>query len=187
MLKTKQEITEKIILKMIDNPQEREQGFRLLLEKYQKRLYWQIRSVVTQHEDVNDVLQNCLVKIFKGLPNFKGNSQLYTWMYRIAANEAITFLKKQKKRRISDLNSEENGLESQLKADDYFDGNHAQIQLQKALKTLPSKQLEVFNLRYFHEMPYQEISELLGTSVGGLKASFHHAVKKVEAFILEGN
>jgi RNA polymerase sigma-70 factor (ECF subfamily) len=107
-------------------------------------------------------------------------------MYRIAANEAITFLKKQQKRTFASLDDDHNALENQLRADDFFDGNEAQIQLQKALKTLPAKQLEVFNLRYFEEMPYQEISELLGTSVGGLKASFHHAVKKVEEFILKG-
>lgn len=186
MLEKKQEIRDEAILKMVENTQERERGFRLLLEKYQERLYWQIRRMVLQHEDANDVLQNCLLKILRGLPNFKGNSQLYTWMYRIATNEAITYLKKQKKRQLTDLHSEENSLENQLRADDYFDGNEAQIQLQKALKTLPVKQLEVFNLRYFQEMPYQEISDLLGKSVGGLKASFHHAVKKVETFILAG-
>lgn len=183
---TKEEIQDETILAMVENTHLRESGFRLLLKKYQERLYWQIRRMVVGHDDANDVLQNCLLKIFKGLPNFKGNSKLYTWMYRIAANEAITFLKKQQKRTFASLDDDHNALENQLRADDFFDGNEAQIQLQKALKTLPTKQLEVFNLRYFEEMPYQEISELLGTSVGGLKASFHHAVKKVEEFILKG-
>ena len=164
---TKEEIQDETILAMVENTHLRESGFRLLLEKYQERLYWQIRRMVVGHDDANDVLQNCLLKIFKGLPNFKGNSKLYTWMYRIAANEAITFLKKQQKRTFASLDDDHNALENQLRADDFFDGNEAQIQLQKALKTLPTKQLEVFNLRYFEEMPYQEISELLGTSVGG--------------------
>lgn len=185
MIKTTEEISDEAILKMAANPQQKERGFRLLLEKYQERLYWQIRRLVMQHDDANDVLQNCLMKILKGLPKFQGNSKLYTWMYRIATNEAITYLKKQNKRKLTDLNTDEYSLENQLKADDYFDGNEAEIQLQKALKTLPVKQLEVFNLRYFQEMPYQEMSELLGKSVGGLKASFHHAVKKIEAYILE--
>lgn len=181
------EIKDETILTMVVNPQQREAGFRLLLEEHQERLYWQIRRMVVQHEDANDVLQNCLMKIFRGLPNFKGDSKLYTWMYRIASNEAITFLKKQNKMTFATLDNSEHSLENQLRADAYFDGNEAQIQLQKALKTLPVKQLEVFNLRYFEEMSYQQISELLGTSVGGLKASFHHAVKKIEAYILAGN
>jgi RNA polymerase sigma-70 factor (ECF subfamily) len=184
---TKKEIPDEAILKMVESAHQRERGFRLLLEKYQERLYWQIRRMVVGHEDANDVLQNCLLKTFRGLPNFQGNSKLYTWMYRIASNEAITYLKKQNKRTFASLDDASNSLENQLRADDFFDGNEAQIQLQKALKTLPAKQLEVFNLRYFEEMPYQKISELLGTSVGGLKASFHHAVKKVEAFILKGH
>lgn len=187
MLTTKEEIRDETILEMVSNPHQLEAGFRLLLAKYQERLYWQIRRMVVQHEDANDVVQNCLLKIYRGLPNFKGDAQLYTWMYRIASNEAITYLKKQNKQMITTLDASENALENQLQADSYFDGGEAQILLQKALKTLPTKQLEVFNLRYFQEMPYQEMSELLGTTVGGLKASFHHAVKKIEQYILEGN
>jgi len=184
LLTIEKETTDDLILNLVSNAQQQERGFRLLLEKYQERLYWQIRRIVIQHEDTNDVLQNCLVKIYRGLPKFQGNSKLYTWMYRIASNEAITFLKKQKRFVAASLDSEENYLENQLKADEYFDGDAAQLKLQKAIQQLPEKQKEVFRMRYFDEMPYQEISDVLGTSVGGLKASFHHATKKIEQYLL---
>jgi RNA polymerase sigma-70 factor (ECF subfamily) len=160
-----------------------ERGFRLLVEKYQERLYWQIRRVVYDHEDANDVLQNCFIKIFRSLHTFEGKSKLYTWLYRIATNEAITFFNKQKQKYTAPLDDSENGLSNRLRADRHFDGDEAQLQLQEAIARLPEKQRIVFNLRYFDEMSYADMSEVLETSEGALKASFHHAVKKIESFV----
>ena len=160
-----------------------ERGFALLLDKYQERLYWHIRRMVQNHEDANDVLQNCLLKIFRNIQKFEGKSQLFTWMYRIATNESITFLKSRKKKATASLESEESNWVNRLKADEYFDGNAAQLHLQQALNTLPDKQRTVFLLRYFDELSYQDISEILKTSVGALKASYHHAVKKIEHYV----
>ena len=149
---------------------------------YQERLYWHIRRMVHGHDDANDVLQNCLVKVFRNIGKFEQKSQLYTWLYRIATNEAITFLRKQKKGALS-LDDEEMHAANQLAADSFFDGSKAQRLLQEAIQLLPEKQKQVFNLRYFEEMPYQEMSELLETSPGALKASYHHAVKKIEDYL----
>ncbi|MEM8524745.1 MAG: sigma-70 family RNA polymerase sigma factor [Bacteroidota bacterium] len=162
-----------------------ERGFRLLMSKYQERLYWQVRRLVTEHEDANDVIQNVFVKVYRSIGNFEGKSKLYTWLYRIATNEAITFLNKKKRRQTSSIDEEEIDLANRLKADHYFDGDAAQLRLQQALVRLPEKQRLVFNMRYFDEMSYKEISASLSTSVGALKASYHHAVKKVEAFLKE--
>lgn len=179
----KQEIADEAILHCLQVSGETDRGFLLLMEKYQERLYWHIRRLVLEHEDANDVLQNCLVKVFRNIERFEGKSKLYTWLYRIATNEAITYLQKQKRRQTDSIHDEESHLENQLKADTYFDGDQAVIQLQKALTTLPEKQRLVFQLRYFEERPYQEISEMLDTSVGALKASYHHAVKKIEKYV----
>lgn len=162
---------------------QQEKGFRLLLSKYQERLYWHIRRLVIGHEDANDVLQNTLVKAFKGIARFKGHSALYTWLYRIATNEALTFLKKQKRRNTQSIDEELCELANQLCADEYFDGEAATVKLHQAIAQLPERQKLVFNLRYFDEMPYRDISDVLNTSVGGLKASYHHATKKIEQFI----
>lgn len=153
------------------------------MEQYQERLYWHIRRMVIDHEDANDVLQNCFIKVYRSIQNFEGKSKLYTWLYRIATNEAITFLNQKKRRAASSIDEEESSLSNQLEADAYFDGDELQQRLQNALEQLPEKQRLVFNLRYYDEMGYQEMSAVLGTSVGALKASYHHAVKKVEAFI----
>jgi RNA polymerase sigma-70 factor, ECF subfamily len=160
-----------------------ERGFRLLMEKYQERLYWQIRRMVCEHEDANDVLQNCFVKVYRNLHNFEGKSKLYTWLYRIATNEAITFLNKKKQIYAASLDDEDRNLSNRLEAGSYFDGDSALMLLQKAIALLPNKQKQVFHLRYFDEMNYADMSELLGTSEGALKASFHHAVKKIEAYV----
>lgn len=174
------DIKDEHILALIQQQGQQERGFKLLLQKYQERLYWHIRKLVIDHEDANDVTQNCLIKVFRGIQRFQGNSSLYTWLYRIATNESITFLKKKKKIGTDSLDSDALMLAEQLKADIYFDGNAIQMALQKALQTLPEKQRLVFQLRYFEEMSYQQMAEVVGTSVGGLKASYHHAVKKVE-------
>lgn len=176
-----QEPLEQQILALIRQPSKREAGFRLLLRTYQERLYWHIRHLVISHEDANDVLQNVLIKVYRNIDKFEGKAKLYTWLYRIATNETITFLNKKKKRTISSLTQ----VTDNLIADDYFRGDEIQIKLQQAISQLPNKQRLVFSMRYFEEMTYQEISTILETSVGGLKASYHHAVKKIERFIRE--
>ncbi|MGB0863977.1 MAG: RNA polymerase sigma factor [Saprospiraceae bacterium] len=178
-------LEDEAILKMLNIPSSRDRAFRLLLQKYQERLYWHIRRIVIEHEDTNDVLQNTCIRIYKGIKSFKGNARLYTWLYRIASNEAITFLKKRKKIKSTSIDNEENNLENRLHADVYFEGDEIQKKLQLALDTLPEKQRLVFDMRYYDAMSYQAISDVLGTSVGGLKASYHHAAKKVEAFLTQ--
>lgn len=158
-------------------------AFQKLLSTYQKPLYNHIRNIVLNHDDTDDVLQNTFVKIFQNLKNFKGESKLFSWMYRIATNEAISFLnQKAKKSGISSQIIQDKALDN-LRADAYFDGNEIQIKLQQAIATLPEKQQLVFKMKYFEELKYEEISEILGTSVGALKASYHHAVKKIESFL----
>jgi len=165
------------------NPQTQNQAFQRLMQNYQKPLYIHVRNIVLNHDDADDVLQNTFVKIFQNLKNFKGESKLFTWMYRIATNEALTFLnQKAKKSGISSLELQNKAIDN-LKADVYFDGDEIQIKLQKAIAQLPEKQQLVFKMKYFEELKYEEISEILGTSVGALKASYHHAVKKIEAFV----
>ena len=172
------------LLLQFNDPLTKERGFTAIIKKYQERLYWHIRRMVVQHEDANDVLQNMFIKVWNGLSNFREDSQLYTWMYRIATNECLTFLEQQKKRASVSLSNEENGLSSQLKADKNFDSNKIEWKLQLAMQRLPDKQRAVFNLRYYDEMPYEEMSRVLETSEGALKASYHHAVKKIEDYIL---
>ena len=152
----------------------------MLLVKYQNRLYWQIRRMVLSHEDADDVLQNVFIKVWKSLGNFQEQSQLFTWLYRIAVNESLTFLSQKKKRATGSIENNEMEISANLSADTYFDGEAIQKKLQEVIATLPDKQKQVFLLRYYDEMPYEEMSELLGTSVGALKASYHHAVKKIE-------
>lgn len=171
------------ILKLLKEERSFERGFRLLLKTYQERLYWHIRQIVNLHDYADEVLQNTFIKIYKGIKNFKGNSQLYTWLYRIATNEALTFMKKAKKHQTASLDNDESGLYNSLEADSELDGEEIQAVLQAAIATLPEKQRIVFNLRYFDETSYKEMSVLLDTSVGGLKASYHHAAKKIESYI----
>jgi len=179
------EISDEQIVALLKNAHSYEQGFRYLMAKYQERLYWHIRRLVIEHEDANDVIQNTFIKVYKGFKNFKGNSKLYTWLYRIATNESITFINKRKRHSTDSLDHEDNNLENQLEADAYFDGDAAQLHLQKALASLPEKQKLVFNMRYFEEMPYKKIAAILETSEGALKASYHHAVKKIEHYFKE--
>lgn len=176
------DIADERILVLLQETGHAERGFRLLMEKYQERLYWQIRRLVHDHEDANDVLQNCFVKVFRSIQNFEGKSKLYTWLYRIATNEALTFLSKKKQKYATSLDDGDNTLANRLEADQHFDGNEVQRRLVEAIAQLPEKQRLVFNLRYFDEMGYAEMSEILGTSEGALKASFHHAVKKIESY-----
>ena len=161
----------------------KEKAFTAIIKKYQEKLYWHLRRLVVDHEDANDVLQNVFIKVWRGLENFREDSQLYTWLYRIATNEALTFLEQQKKRSTMSLSDVEEGLSNKVKSDTNFDANKLEWKLQMAIQHLPEKQRVVFNLRYYDEMPYQEMSRILETSEGALKASYHHAAKKIEEFI----
>ncbi|MBG6187446.1 MULTISPECIES: RNA polymerase sigma factor [Flavobacterium] len=165
------------------SPKTQNQAFQQLILDYQRPLYNHIRNIVLNHDDTDDVLQNTFIKVFQNLKNFKGESKLFSWIYRIATNEALTFLKQKSK--ISGISSEtlQNKTLDNLEADVFFDGNDIQIKLQKAIALLPEKQQLIFKMKYFEELKYEEISEILGTSVGGLKASYHIAVKKIEAFV----
>lgn len=176
--------TDEQILALMRSEQTFERGFRLLMTQYRERLYWHIRRMVQVHDDADDVLQNTFIKVYRGISQFEGKSKLYTWLYRIATNEALTHLQTQARHVSSSLEDGENPVFNRLRADDWFDGDEIQAQLQKAIAQLPDKQKQVFNLRYFEEMPYEEMSQLLETSVGALKASFHHATKKIEAVFL---
>ncbi len=162
-----------------------ERGFRQMMAQYRERLYWHIRRLVLVHEDADDVLQNTFIKIYRGILQFEGKSKLYTWLYRIATNESLTHLQN-KARHASASLDDDSPAAGRLQADPWFDGDALQIRLQEAIVQLPEKQRIVFNLRYYEEMPYEEMSTLLNTSVGALKASFHHATKKIEAVFREG-
>lgn len=164
----------------------KEKAFTAIIKKYQEKLYWHVRRMVVDHDDANDVLQNMFIKVWNALENFREDSQLYTWLYRIATNESLTFLQQQKRRSAVSLSDVETGLENKIKADTGFDANRLEWKLQLAIQKLPEKQRAVFNLRYYDEMPYEEMSRVLETSEGALKASYHHAVKKVEEFIKNG-
>lgn len=172
------------LLEQFKHEATKERAFTAILKKYQEKLYWHIRRMVVEHEDANDVLQNMFVKAWKGLENFREDSKLYTWLYRIATNESLTFLEQQKRRSTVSMSDEETGLYNNVKADSNFDGDKLEWKLQLAVQKLPEKQRAVFNLRYFDAMPYNEMSTVLETSEGALKASYHHAVKKIEDFIL---
>jgi len=165
------------------NPKTQNLAFEKLLKEFQRPLYNHIRTIVLNHDDTDDVLQNTFVKVFQNLNKFKGESKLFSWIYRIATNEALTFLNQKAKKNGISSETLQNKAFDNLKADVYFDGNEIQIKLQKAIIQLPEKQQLVFKMKYFEELKYEEISEILGTSVGALKASYHHAVKKIEAFV----
>jgi len=177
------QIDDRELLQQFRIPETKERAFTAIIKKYQEKLYWHVRRMVIEHEDANDVLQNVFIKVWNGLENFREDSQLYTWLYRIATNESLTFLDQQKKRTAVSLNDVETGLANKVVADKNFDPNRLEWKLQLAIQQLPEKQKIVFNLRYYDEMPYEEMSRVLDTSEGALKASYHHAVKKIEEFI----
>lgn len=171
------------LLMQFRQPETKEQAFTTIIKKYQEKLYWHIRRMVVDHDDANDVLQNVFIRVWNALENFREDSQLYTWLYRIATNESLTFLEQQKKRAAVSLSDVETGLSNKIKADRHFDPNKLEWKLQLAIQQLPEKQRQVFSLRYYDEMPYEEMSRVLETSEGALKASYHHAVKKIEDYI----
>lgn len=183
-MKPQTEMSDEQILALLAAPSTHERGFRLLVQRYQEPLYRHIRRLVLRHDDTDDVLQNTFIKVFKNVARFEGKSKLFTWLYRIATNEAISFLQSQQRHETDTLDQPEMNGSRQLRADAYLEGSEIEQKLQKVLLLLPEKQRVVFNLRYFEEMPYEQMSEVLETSVGALKASYHHAVKKVEAFFI---
>lgn len=168
--------------RQLKDPQTRRAAFSKLVSLYQEQLYWQIRKLVINHDDTADVLQNTLMKVWQNLDNFRGDSRLTTWMYSIAHNEAISFLTKMQAEREVTLDDPDGYMQNQIEGDKYFDGDETQQRLLQAIALLPAKQRQVFNMRYYDEMPYEEISAVLGTSVGALKASYHFAVEKITAF-----
>ena len=178
-------VAETQLIEELKEPKTQELAFRKLMSEYKERLYWHIRKIVISHDDADDVLQNTFIKVYKNINTFKAESKLYSWMYRIATNEAITFINKRAKEKNIDVSELQYKLAENLEADVYFDGDEMQLQLQKAIATLPQKQQLVFNMRYFDEMKYDDMSEILETSVGALKASYHHAVKKIESFLTD--
>lgn len=177
---------EQLLITQLTSPDSREQGFRELMSQYKERLYWHIRKIVISHDDADDVLQNTFIKVYRNIDNFKGDSKLYSWMYRIATNEAITHLNKNAK--YANITSEEVKQKAidKLQSDVYFEGNEIQVKLQRAISKLPEKQQLVFNMKYFDDLKYREMSDILETSEGALKASYHIAVKKIEAYLTSG-
>ena len=172
------------LLVMFREPASKEKAYTSIIRKYQERLYWHIRRMVVDHEDANDVLQNVFIRVWNGLENFREDAKLYTWLYRVATNECLTFLEQQKRKATVSMDGMEEGLSNQVKADKDFDASKIEWKLQLAIQRLPEKQRLVFNLRYYDEMPYEQMSRVLETSEGALKASYHHAVKKIEDYIL---
>lgn len=170
----------------LQDPKTRNEAFKFLVSQYKERLYWHIRNMTKDHEDTDDVLQNTFVKIFRNIEKFKGESQLYSWMYRIATNESISFLNQKAKRLHITSEELQNNIIENIESDVYFEGDEIQLKLQKAIATLPQKQQLVFNMKYFQELKYREMADILETSEGALKASYHIAAKKIEEY-LKGN
>jgi len=177
--------TEEELVQQLNQPNRRAGAFSVIVRTYQERLYWHIRKMVLSHEDANDILQNTFMKAWNGLDGFRGESQISTWLYRIATNETLTFLTNRRMRSQSPIDDVDEALLQNLKADTYFNGNEIQLKLQKAILTLPEKQRLVFNMKYFDDITYDQMEAVLGTSVGALKASYHFAVKKIEKLLSE--
>jgi RNA polymerase sigma factor (sigma-70 family) len=171
------------LLKKFQNSENPTYIFNLIIRKYQEKIYWHVRRLVVDHEDTNDLVQEIFIKAWKGMANFRGDSGLFTWLYRIATNEALSFLVKKKRRFFLPWQDVENSLINKIDSDAYFSADDIQKKLMKAIASLPEKQRVVFSLRYYDEMKYDQMSEILGTSVGALKASYHHAAKKIEEYI----
>ena len=172
-----------LLVQNLQDPEQRDSAFRELLGCYKERLYWHIRNMAKDHDDTDDILQNTFIKVYRNIDKFKGESKLYSWMYRIATNETITYLNLKSKRIQIDSEELQSQLVDSLESDIYFEGDEIQLKLQKAIATLPQKQQEVFNMKYFQELKYREMSLILETSEGALKASYHIAAKKIEEFL----
>ncbi len=179
------EFSEEELQEQLSKPSKRGKAFSAVVRIYQERLYWHIRKMLLSHEDSNDVLQNTFLKAWNGLDGFRGDSQVSTWLYRIATNETLTFLANKRMRNLQSIDDVEDILLHTLKSDNYFNGDEAQMKLQRAILSLPEKQRLVFNMKYFDDMKYEDMEAILGTTTGALKASYHHAVKKIEKFLEE--
>ncbi|MDE6577812.1 MAG: sigma-70 family RNA polymerase sigma factor [Muribaculaceae bacterium] len=177
-------IDEKELIKQLQHPATASGAFNVLLKTYSQPVYWQIRKMVVSHDDANDLVQNVFLKVWNNLHNFRGDAKLSTWLFKIAINESINFINKEKQRLQLSEDADESFILNNIEADSFFDGDDLQKELLKAIASLPEKQKLVFNMRYFDEMKYEDMSEILGTSVGALKASYHHAVKKVTEKLL---
>lgn len=176
-------IDEKALIKELADPHKRREAFSKVVVQYQEQVYWQIRKLIINHDDTSDVLQNTFMKAWQNLDNFRGDSKISTWLYTIAHNESITFLTKRQAELEMTADDPDGYLRDQIQADKYFDGTKIQKQLLLAIAKLPAKQRQVFNMRYYDEMPYEEMSKILNTSVGALKASYHFAVEKVTEYL----
>jgi len=172
------------LLAQLNNPLRRSVAFGKIVQEYQQPIYWHIRKMVLNHDDANDVMQTTFMKAWTALDSFRGESKISTWLFRIAVNETITFINSLKTRNSYSIDNLEDSMAQNLEADQYFSGDEAQLKFQKAILTLPEKQRLVFNMKYFDDLKYEEMEAILGTSVGALKASYHHAVKKIEASLL---
>ena len=172
-----------LLISKLQNERTKNNAFSELVANYQERLYWHIRKIVLNHEDADDILQNTFLKAWKGIENFRAESGIFTWLYRIATNESLTFLEQNKRKTMSGMLEVNEYLLENLETDPFFDGHEAQLKLQKAIASLPDKQRLVFNMRYFDHMKYQDMEKILDTSEGALKASYHHAVKKIENYL----
>jgi RNA polymerase sigma-70 factor (ECF subfamily) len=179
-------LDDKELLEKIRNPDTFNYGFNLLVRAYQQKVYWHIRKMVIDHDDADDVTQEVFIKIYNNLPGFRADSQLYTWIYRIATNECLSFLQRKKRRFFLPIGDISGELMGKLTTSAHVTGDDIQLKLQKAILTLPDKQRAVFNMKYFEDLSYEDISKITGTSVGALKASFHHASKKIEDFLTSG-
>ncbi|MBN1950588.1 MAG: RNA polymerase sigma factor [Bacteroidales bacterium] len=182
---SEKEYTDFDLVNLFNEPGKKEYAFNLILERYKERIYWHLRKFLIHHDDTDDVLQETFVKVWKGLEGFRAESKLYTWLYRIATNEALSFLRSKRRRFLLPLVDVEQQLLESLSSDPFFEGDALQLKLQKAILQLPEKQRLVFNMKYFDDLKYEEISEVLGITVGSLKASYHHAVKKIEKYLTE--
>lgn len=178
-----EQYSDKELLELFRNSDNRNYAFNFLISKYQKQVYWHVRRIVIDHDDANDVVQNTFIKVLHNLENFREDSQLYTWLYRIATNEAINFLKQKRTKFFIPMVNVEKHLSDSLKEDPYFKGDSIQRKLQQAILTLPEKQRIVFNMKYFEAIKYEDMAKILDTSVGALKASYHIAVKKIEKYL----
>ena len=174
---------EQEIIALLQVPEKQREAFECIVKEYSEQIYWQIRRMVLSHDDANDILQNTFIKAWTNIDYFRGDAKMSTWLYRIALNESLTFLNKQRANSQLSIDDTDTEMLNKLESDPYFDGDETQKIFIEAIKRLPEKQQMVFNLKYFKEMKYEEIAEILGTSIGGLKASYHHAVKKIETFL----
>ncbi|MFV0522548.1 MAG: RNA polymerase sigma factor [Mangrovibacterium sp.] len=174
---------EKEIIRQLKHGKEKQRAFRALVGLYKERLYWHVRRMVLCHDDTDDVLQNTFIKVWNGIAGFREDSSLYTWLYRIATNEALSFIEQRKKKSFGGDEESSNHLLRSMQADSFFDGDEIQLKLQEAIASLPEKQRLVFNMRYYEDMKYQDMEKILDTSEGALKASYHHAVKKISEYM----